>query len=98
MDLKESLQRQSGSDGIMQIYNTRIEKCGGVELGEYCLHFHLVGDCPECQFVGNVVTHGNNKRLLQFMVLLIHWLMIILFMICVVLLFILKMEMNMKIF
>ena len=48
--------RQSGSDGIMQIHNTRIEKCGRVDLGEYCSYFHLVGDCNECQFVGNVVT------------------------------------------
>merc|ERR1719361_1749963 len=35
--------RQAGSKGVMQVENTRIENCGRVELGEYCLHFHFEG-------------------------------------------------------
>ena len=53
--------RQAGNDGLMHIENVRVEKCGRVLLGEYCLHFHYAGDCPECIFRGNVVTEGNNK-------------------------------------
>eukprot|EP01084_Bolivina_argentea_P243509 408211_1 len=52
--------RQAGG-GIMQMDNVKIEKCGRVELGQYCLHFHLIGDCPECRFRGNVITKATNK-------------------------------------
>ncbi len=45
----------------MHIENVRVEKCGRVHLGEYCLHFHFAGDCPQCVFRGNVVTYGTNK-------------------------------------
>ena len=46
---------------LMHIENVRVEKCGRVLLGEYCLHFHLIGDCPDCVFRGNVVTQSVNK-------------------------------------
>ena len=37
--------------GRMSVEGTRVERCGqrGL-LGKYCLHFHLVGDCPGCRF------------------------------------------------
>ena len=32
----------------MAVEYARVERCGRVALGEYCLHLHLVGDCPSC--------------------------------------------------
>ncbi len=45
----------------MHIEYVRVEKCGRVHLGEYCLHFHYRGVCPDCAFIGNVVAQGTNK-------------------------------------
>ena len=45
----------------MRIEYARVERCGRVALGQYCLHLHLVGPCPSCAFVGNVVEGGVNK-------------------------------------
>ena len=47
--------------GVMVVEWARVENCGRVALGEYCLHWHLVGDCPDCAFRGNVVEGGVNK-------------------------------------
>ena len=47
--------------GVMVVEYARVERCGRVALGAYCLHWHLVGDCPECRFRGNVVEGGVNK-------------------------------------
>jgi hypothetical protein len=48
--------------GEMSITHTRVEKCGqrGV-LGKYCLHFHLMGSCPGCSFVGNAIEYGHQR-------------------------------------
>ena len=45
----------------MAVEYARVERCGRVALGEYCLHLHLVGDCPTCAVRGNVVEGGVNK-------------------------------------
>ena len=45
----------------MAVEYARVERCGRVALGEYCLHLHLVGDCPSCAMRGNVVEGGVNK-------------------------------------
>lgn len=49
-------------EGTMSIRNTRIEKCGqrGVT-GKYCLHFHMMGDCPTCEFSNNAIEHGHQR-------------------------------------
>lgn len=30
-------------------------------IGRYPLHFHKMGDCPECEFIGNAVV-GSTQR------------------------------------
>ena len=52
---------QVGDSGAMQIEWARVERCGRIGLGQYCLHFHLVGGCAGCAFTGNVVEGGVNK-------------------------------------
>ena len=47
--------------GLMKMEHARVDNCGRVALGEYCLHLHLVGDCPSCAMRGNVVEGGVNK-------------------------------------
>jgi len=62
--------------GIMKIHYTKISNCGlRNQLGEYCMHFHHVGVCPGCSFVGNAVgwpginkaltIHGTNNALVE---------------------------------
>ncbi|CAD7937169.1 unnamed protein product [Amoebophrya sp. A120] len=51
----------SSPGGVMEISHTRVENCGRRYRGDYCLHFHKVGDCPGCRFVGNVVEAGTGK-------------------------------------
>eukprot|EP00931_Biecheleriopsis_adriatica_P054763 TRINITY_DN32266_c0_g1_i1.p1 TRINITY_DN32266_c0_g1~~TRINITY_DN32266_c0_g1_i1.p1 ORF type:complete len:1098 (+),score=130.59 TRINITY_DN32266_c0_g1_i1:50-3343(+) len=46
--------------GYMKVSYTRIEKCGQLNrMGRYCLHFHLMGRCPHCQFQGNAVLNAK---------------------------------------
>ena len=52
---------QVGRAGSMRIEWARVERCGRIAVGQYCLHFHMVGPCPSCAFVGNVVEGGVNK-------------------------------------
>lgn len=47
--------------GTMRVSYARVENCGRVQLGRYCLHYHVVGQCHECHLKGNVVTRGVNK-------------------------------------
>ena len=39
----------------------RVERCGRVALGQYCVHLHLVGKCASCAVRGVVVDGGVNK-------------------------------------
>jgi hypothetical protein len=55
--------RQQGYNKAMKIHHTKLTTCGKPELGEYCLHFHHVGFCPACSFVGNSVSDSQNKAL-----------------------------------
>ena len=49
-------------DGGVQIMRyARVENCGRVELGKYCVHQHLLGHCPECAIQGVAVEFGVNK-------------------------------------
>ena len=52
---------QVGRGGSMRVEWARVERCGRIALGQYCLHFHLVGPCADCAFIGNVVEGGVNK-------------------------------------
>lgn len=52
---------QVGPAGEMRVEWSRVERCGRIALGQYCLHLHLAGACPACAFVGNVVEGGVNK-------------------------------------
>eukprot|EP00547_Thalassionema_nitzschioides_P005356 CAMPEP_0194200236 /NCGR_PEP_ID=MMETSP0156-20130528/930_1 /TAXON_ID=33649 /ORGANISM="Thalassionema nitzschioides, Strain L26-B" /LENGTH=1934 /DNA_ID=CAMNT_0038925209 /DNA_START=189 /DNA_END=5989 /DNA_ORIENTATION=- len=51
--------------GKMSIRNVRVEKCGqrGVT-GTYCLHFHRLEDCPDCEFSGNAIEHGHHRGII----------------------------------
>jgi hypothetical protein len=51
-------------NGIIKIKHARVEKCGqrGV-LGKYCMHYHLMGDCPECIMDGNAIEFGHQRAL-----------------------------------
>jgi len=49
--------------GVMKMHYASLSKCGALELGEYCLHFHHMGNCPGCSFKGNVVTKSVNKAI-----------------------------------
>ena len=48
--------------GKTRIRHTRVEKCGqrGI-LAKYCMHFHLMGDCPECLAEGNAIEFGMQR-------------------------------------
>lgn len=48
--------------GFMQVHHARIYNCGKKELGAYCLHFHHVGSCPQCSFVGNAVGKPSENK------------------------------------
>ncbi|GMI01353.1 hypothetical protein TrVE_jg13034 [Triparma verrucosa] len=47
--------------GVLKIHNTQVTNCGRIFLGEYCVHFHLLNACPECEIKGNSVSDGWNK-------------------------------------
>ena len=49
----------------MKIVNTRVEKCGqrGVE-GKYCLHFHKLGECPDCLFRNNAIESSQQRGII----------------------------------
>lgn len=49
------------SEGHMHVEYARVDNCGRMRMGGYCLHFHLVGVCPACKFIGNAITNGINK-------------------------------------
>ena len=50
--------------GVTKWKHVRVEKCGqrGI-LGKYCLHPHLVGDCPDCVFDGNAIEYGHQRAI-----------------------------------
>eukprot|EP00934_Nitzschia_sp_Nitz4_P001960 Nitzschia sp. Nitz4//scaffold89_size161592//205//3093//NITZ4_002358-RA/size161592-processed-gene-0.210-mRNA-1//-1//CDS//3329559556//1960//frame0 len=65
----------SAYSGVMRVSHTRVEKCGqrGI-MGKYCLHFHMVGDCPDCLAEGNAIefshqrgitVHGTHRALVK---------------------------------
>ena len=47
--------------GLMVMEWARVERCGRVALGQYCVHLHLVGKCASCAVRGVVVDGGVNK-------------------------------------
>lgn len=51
--------------GKMVVKNVRVEKCGqrGV-VGKYCLHFHRLSDCPNCEFSGNAIEHSHHRGII----------------------------------
>jgi hypothetical protein len=68
--------------GVMQVHHTRVSGCGKLIEGEYCLHFHHLGSCPQCSFVGNAVgwpsvnkgitIHGTSSTLVEGNVIYAH--------------------------
>mmetsp|Transcript_35303 Transcript_35303/g.94015 ORF Transcript_35303/g.94015 Transcript_35303/m.94015 type:complete len:1048 (-) Transcript_35303:226-3369(-) len=64
-----------GYSGVMDVRYARVEHCGQRDImGRYCLHFHLLGDCPECIFKGNAVVdsmqigitvHGTHRSVVD---------------------------------
>jgi len=56
-----TMQMVDAEDSYMHMEYVRVENCGRMRMGGYCLHFHLVGECPRCKFIGNAVTNGVNK-------------------------------------
>jgi plastocyanin len=48
--------------GKSRMQHVRAEKCGqrGV-LGKYCMHLHMMGDCPSCLFEGNAVEYSHQR-------------------------------------
>jgi hypothetical protein len=59
----------SNDYGLHMIFNsyarvsyTRVEKCGQKNIkGRYCMHMHIIHDCPECLFLGNVAEDGRQR-------------------------------------
>jgi hypothetical protein len=51
-----------GAGSVLHISHTRIEKCGqrGIK-GKYCLHLHLISECPNCVLQGNAVEYGHQR-------------------------------------
>lgn len=51
--------------GTYRVQYTRVEKCGqrGV-IGRYCLHFHLVRDCPDCIAHGNAIEYSHHRGII----------------------------------
>jgi hypothetical protein len=51
--------------GVQKIHNTRVEKCGqrGIE-GKYCLHFHRIGECPDCSFENNAIEYSHQRGII----------------------------------
>eukprot|EP00931_Biecheleriopsis_adriatica_P093048 TRINITY_DN667_c0_g1_i1.p1 TRINITY_DN667_c0_g1~~TRINITY_DN667_c0_g1_i1.p1 ORF type:complete len:1526 (+),score=218.47 TRINITY_DN667_c0_g1_i1:80-4579(+) len=47
--------------GYMDMRYARVEWCGQRPImGRYCLHFHLMRQCPKCAFQGNAVVEGQH--------------------------------------
>eukprot|EP00122_Pirum_gemmata_P007993 Pgem_evm1s7355 len=63
------------AEGVMDMRYTRFEKCGQWDvLARYCMHFHEIGNCPDCVLKGNSVVqsyqsgitlHGVHKALVE---------------------------------
>ena len=52
------------SGGISKYKHIRVEKCGqrGI-LGKYCMHFHLTGDSPNFELVGNAIEYSQQRAI-----------------------------------
>lgn len=50
--------------GLTKFQHVRVEKCGqrGI-LGKYCMHPHLLGDCPNCIFNGNAIEYSHQRAI-----------------------------------
>jgi len=49
---------------LADIRYTRVEKCGQRDLfGRYCWHFHLVGKCPTCKYIGNALVDSAQSAI-----------------------------------
>lgn len=48
--------------GLLKLQYTRLEKCGqrGVK-GKYCVHMHMMSNCPDCLVKGNAVEFGQQR-------------------------------------
>lgn len=51
-----------GPGSVLSLQYTRVEKCGqrGI-LGKYCVHLHLISNCPDCKIIGNAVEYGHQR-------------------------------------
>jgi len=51
--------------GVTKIEDIRVEKCGqrGIE-GKYCLHFHKMGECPDCLFKNNAIENSQQRGII----------------------------------
>ena len=49
--------------GLMKMEHARVDNCGRVALGEYCVHLHLVGECEACVVRGIAVERALNKAI-----------------------------------
>jgi hypothetical protein len=47
----------------MKVHFASLSNCGALLFGEYCLHLHHMGNCPDCSFKGNVVMKSVNKAI-----------------------------------
>ena len=47
--------------GQMRVEWAHVNNCGRVGMGMYCVHYHLVGQCPSCAVIGSVIERGVNK-------------------------------------
>ena len=47
--------------GSFELHNAKVENCGRIFLGEYCVHLHLMNACPSCKIEGNAVIDGISK-------------------------------------
>jgi len=45
----------------MRIRYARVDKCGKVRIGGYCIHYHMIDACSNCFIHGVVVTESVNK-------------------------------------
>jgi hypothetical protein len=56
------IQTISVGAGVVKMQYTRVERCGQPgNIGKYCLHMHVKGQCPQCIFKGNAVEHGTQR-------------------------------------
>ncbi|CAK0820094.1 unnamed protein product [Prorocentrum cordatum] len=56
---RQGLHVMMGPGSVGVVRHARVEYCGqnGIK-GRYCLHFHLLGQCPECIFQGNAIVES----------------------------------------